>query len=117
MKTLVATLACAFFSTLVSAQSGTTYPVAHTRTRDVNMVVVKVASSFLNADLSTQERWYTDIQSCVRRVNMAGTVVVVATAPNGGLRFYGPKTWHDYLRSIDMAWVNARLNKQMTCHF
>ena len=80
------------------------------------MVAVKVGPRFFDADLKTQERWYTDIQSCVRRVNMAGTVVVVASY-NGGFKFCGPKTWHDFLRSIDMAWVNARLNKEMTCQF
>ncbi len=116
MKSILVALVCLVLSTLVSAQSVVTYNVAHTRTRDVNMVVVKVAASFFNADLNTQARWYTDIQSCVRRVNMAGTVIVVASY-NGGFRFYGPKTWHDFLRSIDMAWVNARVNKEMTCQF
>lgn len=99
------------------ATAATSFPVAHTRARNVDMVLVKVAPNFFSVDAKTQERWYTDLQACVRRVNLAGTVVAVGQGAQGGFRYYGPKTWHDFLRSIDMAWVNARVNKQMTCSF
>jgi hypothetical protein len=56
------------------------------------------------------------MQACVRGVKLAGTVIVVS-AVNGRFRFYGPKTWHPFLGTIDMPWVNARVNKEMTCRF
>jgi hypothetical protein len=107
---------CGILAAEAAAQSSVNYPVAHTRTRDVDMVVVKVGSSFFAADLATQARWYTDIQACVRSVRMGGTVIAVSSV-NGGFRYYGPKTWHNFLGTIDMAWVNARVNKTMTCRF
>jgi hypothetical protein len=36
---------------------------------------------------------------------------------NGGFKFYGPKSWANYLSTLDMTWVNARLNKNLTCTF
>lgn len=117
MKSKLAALAFVAASCLASAQAATTFPIAHTRARNVDMVLVKVAPNFFAVDPQTQERWYTDLQACVRRVNLAGTVVAVGHGSQGGFRYYGPKSWHDFLRSIDMAWVNARVNKQMTCQF
>jgi hypothetical protein len=52
----------------------------------------------------------------VRSVKLAGTVVIVNDA-NNRVRYYGPKSWHNFLSTIDMKWVNARVNKEMTCHF
>jgi hypothetical protein len=80
------------------------------------MVVVKIGPRFFEADLQTQSRWYTDIQACVRGVKLGGTLVVVSTV-NGRFKFYGPKTWHDFLGTLDMPWVNARVNNEIACHF
>jgi len=111
-------IALALMASAMSATAETVnrYSIAHTRHRDANMVVVKISSRFFDADLKTQSRWYTDIQACVRSVNLAGTVVLVSGA-NGRFKYYGPKTWHKFLQTIDMPWVNARVNKEMTCRF
>jgi hypothetical protein len=113
---LLALVCCCFVASEVAATTAVRYPVAHTRTRDVDMVVVKVGARFFEADQKTQARWYTDIQACVRSVKLGGTVIAVANV-NGGFKYYGPKTWHNFLRTIDMPWVNARVNKEMTCRF
>jgi RNase P/RNase MRP subunit p30 len=116
MKSILIAIACLLCTTLVAAETVNRYSIAHTRHRDTDMVVVRIDGRFFNADLKTQARWYTDIQSCVRSVKLRGTVVLVSSA-NGRFQFYGPKSWHDFLKTIDMAWVNARINKEMTCHF
>lgn len=117
MRFTLAALALVSAAAAAPAHAATNFPVAHTRARNVDMVLVKVSPSFFAADLRTQERWYTDLQACVRRVKLAGTVVAVGQGGGGSFRFYGPNSWHDFLRSIDMAWVNARVNKQMSCQF
>lgn len=117
MKSILIALACFVCATVASAEAvGTKYNIAHTRSRNADMVIIKVGPRFFEADLNTQARWYTDMQACVRGVKLAGTVVVVSTV-NGRFRFYGPKTWHQFLGTIDMPWVNARVNKSMTCRF
>lgn len=92
------------------------YPVAHTRQRDTNMVFVVVGSSFFTADAKAKARNYTAMQSCVRSVKLAGEVVLVANA-GGRFHYWGPKAWGPYLATLDMQWVRARLNKQLTCNF
>ena len=116
MKSIFVALACMMCASFAVAETVNRYSVAHTRHRDADMVVVRIHHRFFDADLKTQARWYTDIQSCVRAVNLRGTVVVVSGA-GGRFRYYGPKSWHKFLQTIDMAWVNARVNKEMTCHF
>ena len=116
MRAFLIAFVCFICTTLASAEVVTKYNIAHTRSRDADMVIIKVGPRFFEADLKTQARWYTDMQACVRGVKLAGTAIVVSTV-NGRFKFYSPKTWHPFLGTIDMAWVNARVNKQMTCRF
>ncbi len=116
MKSLFTFAVALLLSFSVFASTAITYPVAHTRSRDTDMVIVKVGARFFEADLKQQERWYTDVQACVRSVKLRGTVIVVNSV-DGRFRFYGPKSWHKFLGTIDMAWVNARLNKELSCTF
>jgi RNA binding activity-knot of a chromodomain len=99
-----------------SPAKGVEYSIAHVKSQDNNWVFVKVSPRFLTADEATIRKWYTDVQACVRRVNLAGDVVVVTTV-DGSFRFWGPIPWRKYLSTLDMNWVNARVNKSMTCYF
>jgi hypothetical protein len=114
-KILLSLLLLITFSQLAQAKT-TEFRIAHTRYQESNMVLIHVGANWFDQSLQVQEQWYTSLQSCVRSVNLAGTVIAV-TNYNGGFKFYGPKSWHPFLRTIDMAWVNARKNKVMTCTF
>jgi hypothetical protein len=113
---LIVALSCLLFSVFASASQTVTYKIAHTKQKDVNMVVVVTGGGFFNADSNAKERMWTAMRSCAKGANLAGEVVMVANV-NGGFKFYGPKSWANYLKTIDMTWVNARLNKQLTCTF
>ena len=66
MKSILIALACFVCATVASAEAvGTKYNVAHTRSRNADMVIIKVGPRFFEADLNTQARWYTDMQACV----------------------------------------------------
>ncbi len=116
INTFIVALSCLLFSVSASAAQTVTYKIAHTRQKDVNMVVVVTGGSFFNADSNAKERMWTAMRSCAKGANLAGEVVMVANV-NGGFQFYGPKSWMNYLKTIDMTWVNARLNKNLTCTF
>lgn len=109
-------IACLIWPLLASAAEPTKFRVAHTNVRDTNMVFIVVGDKFFEVDSQTQQRWYTSLQSCVRSVKLAGEVVAVAN-PKGSFKTYGPKSWHDFLVTLDMAWVNARVNKELSCTF
>ena len=76
----------------------------------------QLADKFFEVDRQTQQRWYTALQSCVRNVKLAGEVVAVASV-KGSLKTYGPKNWGEFLSTIDVAWVDARINKELSCTF
>lgn len=115
---IIASLAasCLLVSANSHAAQTVTYRIAHTRQQDTNMVFVVTNSSFFSADNNAKERMWTAMRSCAKSARLAGDVVMVANV-NGGFRFYGPKGWISYLKNLDMAWVNARLNKKLTCTF
>jgi len=116
MKLSSILIACLLFASIASAEQVTTYKIAHTRYRDSNMVIVVSNANFFAQSEQTQLRWFTSLEVCSRNANLAGQVIVVANV-NGRLRYYGPRSWHRFLSTIDMAWVRARVNKELTCHY
>lgn len=92
------------------------YRVAHTREQNTNMVFVVISTGFFAGDSQSQARWYTSLQSCVRGAKLAGDLVAVSNV-NGRFMFYGPNNWRRFLKTLDMNWVNARINKELTCNF
>ncbi len=114
LKALLA--ACLIWPLMTFAAESTKFRAAHTSVRDTSMLIFIVGDSFFFQDSQTQQRWYTSLQSCARSVKLAGEVIAVANV-NGTFKSYGPKSWQDFLRTIDMPWVNARVNKEIICHF
>jgi len=92
------------------------YRVAHVKHQNSNMVIVIVNPRFFHASNQQQAKWFTAVQQCVRSVKLAGQTLVV-TNDNGRFRYYGPNNWHNFLSTIDMNWVNSRVNKELTCNF
>ena len=92
------------------------YPVAHVKHQNSNMVIVLIHPRFFRGSSADQLRWFTAVEQCVRSVKLAGQTLVVAN-DNGRYRFYGPKRWHNFMLTLDLNWVHARLNKALTCNF
>lgn len=92
------------------------YNVAHVKHQGSNMVIVVISPRFFRGSSADQKRWFTGIEQCVRSVNLAGQTLLV-TNDNGRYFFYGPNNWHNFMRTINMSWVNSRINKSLTCNF
>ena len=116
MKRITIVVACLLWPLMAVAAEPTKFRAAHTSVRDSNMLIFVVGDSFFTRDSQTQQRWYTSLQSCARSVKLAGEVIAVANV-NVTFKSYVPKSWQDFLRTIDMDWVNARVNKEITCTF
>lgn len=99
-----------------TAEEATTYDIAHINHRGSNMVLVITSDDFFYQSENTQARWYTALKACVREANLAGQAIVIADVDDQ-LRFYGPKSWHKFLRTLDMDWVRTRVNKELTCYY
>jgi threonine dehydrogenase-like Zn-dependent dehydrogenase len=104
------------FSSLPASAVTNVYRVAHTRYQNSDMVVVIIDQRFFGGSRDDQARWFTAIEQCVRSVRLGGQTVVVS-GHGGRFQFYAPNSWHSFLRTVDMNWVQARVNKQLTCNF
>jgi len=106
-------VACLFWS---GSASAATYKIAHIKVQNVNMVFIKVGSSFFLADDNKKARWYSQMQGCSTSANLAGEVVLVAQV-NNRMVWYGPKKWSTFMSTTDMNWVDTRVNKNLTCTY
>lgn len=93
-----------------------TFSVAVVPFRNTTGVFVVVDRDFFAQDAKTQQAWFNDIQECARGARLRGQVIAVANVKRQ-FRFYGPKSWHSFLRGVDMEWVSDRVNKELTCYF
>ena len=116
MKWKFVLIASFLWAGIATAEQVTTYDIAHINHRGSNMILVVTSDNFFEQSENTQARWYTALKVCVREANLAGQTIVVADVDDH-LRFYGPKSWHKFLRTLDMDWVRARVNKELTCYY
>lgn len=114
MKVLTGLVCAAVLATSAVAGAATRYNVAHVRHQNSNMVIVVVGPGFFNGSRADQNRWFTGIEQCVKSLNYAGQTLLVGNV-NGRFYFHGPNSWHNFLRTINMNWVNARINKWISC--
>lgn len=116
MKSKTIVLAALLLPAVVCAAESVTYPVAHVRQGNVSTVLVDVGPNFFNSDGQSQARWYKAVQACVRSARLAGDVVAVGEF-NRRFNYYGPKDKSAALEKLNMKWVRARVNKQLTCKY
>ena len=92
------------------------YDVAHVRLQDVNLVIVKISPNFFNSDAPIQAKWYTAVKSCMRASRLNGEAVAVGDFQNR-FNYYGPNSVKLLVSTLNMKWVNARINKKVTCNY
>lgn len=91
------------------------YRVAYVRERGSNMVIV-VSGAFFNSTDQQKRGWFPQIEACAKSAGLVGQTLIVGS-PNGGYYYWGPTDYQPFLRSINMDWVNKRVNKELTCNF
>ena len=111
---LVAVLAACMF--WVGNANAASYKIAHVKVQNVNMVFIKVGSSFFLAEDDKKARWYSQMQGCSKSANLAGEVVLVSNV-NNRMVWYGPKKWSTFMSTTDMKYVDTRINKELTCTY
>lgn len=90
------------------------YDVAHVRHQDVNMVFVKISPNFFNSDAPIQAKWYKAVQSCMQSKRLDGSTIAVSDFRDRFM-YYGPNSLKPFVSTVNMKWVNARVNKKVTC--
>jgi len=91
-----------------------TYKIAHINEQGQDMIIVPVTSSFGSKSQSDQSSFESTIQYCAADAGLKATVCIVWQVGNR-FHFAAPNAWHQFFRSINMQWVNANINRTLTC--
>jgi hypothetical protein len=92
-----------------------TYNIAHIREQGVDLIIVPLQASFGSKSRSAQNKVQFYLQECATSAGLAGTVIPVWEVGDGGMGFLAPPNWHPFLRSINLAFVMANINRKLTC--
>lgn len=92
------------------------YDVAAYREQGVDLIVIPVQSTFGNLSQADENLALAALQLCASSAGLTGSVVPVWES---GPIFYflAPPKWKDYFASIDMSYVQRRINEKLTCTY
>ncbi|MBK4721909.1 hypothetical protein JJL56_23940 [Azospirillum sp. YIM DDC1] len=89
--------------------------VAHINHQGVNLIIVPLDDSFEWKTPSEKDEIIGGLQFCASSAGLAGTVVPVWRTPSNKMAFIAPPNWHPFFKSIDLQFVYANINKELTC--
>lgn len=92
-----------------------TYEIAHIREQGQNIIIVPVSSAVGSKSLQQQNEVRDSLQMFSANAGLAGKVCLVWSTGNR-FNFLAPPQWHSFFRSIDMSFVAANINKNLTCN-
>ena len=90
------------------------FKVAHMRKQGQDMIVVPLDSNFGHKPSSEQASAISAIQMRARSAGLAGKVVPVWDNGNGRMAFIAPQPWHPFFCSINLRFVAANLNRELS---
>ena len=88
------------------------FPVAHINEQSVNLVIVPLDPSFGRKTQDEQATTTAALQFASASAGLAGQVVPV-WEENGRFAFFAPRNFHAFFASIDMLYVQMRLNREL----
>ena len=97
------------------ASAASTFDVAHFREQNTDIIAVVLPSKVNSYPSSDKKALHTSFEKCARSARMSGNVVMVWPKSNGAMGWYGPTRWSNFMNSLNMKWIKARVNKELTC--
>lgn len=93
------------------------FDIAHIREQGIDPIIMPLSDSFGKLSTAKQRQAWFALQVCAAGANLKGTVVPVWVTSSGDFGFFAPKKWHPFFLSIDIYWVEARINRRLTCFY
>lgn len=91
-----------------------TFNVAHIREQGQDMIIVPMDHRFDQQSQNVQRRTIDELQVRSNSAGLRGTVVAVWETAGGHTKFIAPRPWHRFFQGIDLGWVMANVNRQIT---
>lgn len=93
------------------------YSIAHVHEQGEDLIIIPLnANTFNSLTRSEQESTREALQFFATDAGLVGTVCIVWQLGNL-FKFIAPTPWHQYFRSIDMGFVQANLNRELSCQY
>ncbi len=89
------------------------FDVAHVREQGVDLIIVPLERSFGHKSTEDQNQISAELQAT--SAGLAGTVVPVWDDGSGRMMFLAPRSFHPFFQSIDLDFVAANINRNLTC--
>lgn len=89
------------------------YDVAHLHEQGQNMILVPLDDSFDHKSSAEQNGFLAELQMRARQAGLAGRAVAVWMR-GYETRFLGPNQWRAFFESIDMRFVLANVNREIS---
>jgi hypothetical protein len=91
-----------------------TFKVAHIRKQGQDMIIFPLESRFGHQPQSDQQKELAALGFRANAAGLKGSAVAVWDAGGGRMAFLGPRPWHSFLASINLGWVFANLNQEIS---
>jgi len=90
------------------------YKIAHIREQGTDLIIVPLEPRFGNMSSEDQNATITSLQLHASGAGLRGTVVPVWDSGGGRMAFIAPNQWHPFFKSINLAWVGANVNRELS---
>jgi hypothetical protein len=91
-----------------------TYKVAHINEQGQDMIIFPLEAKFAHLTQSDKEQELAALGFQANRPGLRGAAVAAWDAGGGSMGFIGPQQWHQFLQSINLRFVLANLNKEIS---
>jgi hypothetical protein len=92
------------------------YKIAHVNVQNQDIIFVPLDRQLDNRTEQEQVEFTAYLQRCAASAGLRGRVVPAWETAGGRTMFRGPREWHPFFGSIDIQWVWARINRELTCN-
>jgi hypothetical protein len=90
------------------------FKLAHVREQRQDMLIFPLDHSFGNKTADDQREALAELQMRAHGTGLAGKAVAVWDAGGGRMAFLGPTNWQAFLRSINLRFVLANVNREIS---
>ena len=90
------------------------FKIAHIKEQGVDLIVVPLDRSFGLKSNDNQRGAIAELQVRSHRAGLRGRVVPVWDGGSARMTFIAPPNWHAFFKSVDLSWVAANLNRELS---
>jgi hypothetical protein len=90
------------------------FSVAHVQEQGQNLIIIPLESSFRNRAEGEQKLALAEFERRSNSAGLKGRVVLVWDNGGGRMGFMAPNQWHPFVRSINLRYVAANINRELS---